>query len=50
MSGRNSQACSIMCSYGNEMETSFSSYSHTCTNLGITIAAEVKEKGELKTC
>ena len=31
---RNSQAHSIRCSYGNEVETSLSSCGHTCTNLG----------------
>ena len=30
------------------METSLSSYGHTCTDLGILIAGEVEEKKELK--
>ena len=30
------------------METSLSSYGHTCINLGILIAGEVEEKEELK--
>ena len=32
---KNSQARSIQCSYGNQMETSLSSCGHTCTDLGI---------------
>ena len=45
---RNSQAYSIRCSYGNQVETSMSSCGHTCTHLGILIAGEVAEKQELK--
>ena len=44
----NSQARSILCSYGNQVETSLSSCDHTCTHLGILIAGEVEEKEELK--
>ena len=44
----NSQARSILCSYGNQVETSLSSCGHTCTHLGILIAGEVAEKQELK--
>ena len=32
---RNSQACSFLCSYGNQVETSLSSCRHTCTHLSI---------------
>ena len=32
---RNSQARSVRCSYGNQVETSFSSCGHTYTGLGI---------------
>ena len=46
--GRNSQSRSILCSYGNEVETSLSSCPHTCTHLGIVLAGEVEEKEELK--
>ena len=46
--GRNSQARSILCSYGNQAETSLSSCCHTYTHLGILIAGEAKEKKELK--
>ena len=46
--GRNSQARSILCSYGNQVETSLSSCCHTYTHLGILIAGEAKEKEELK--
>ena len=31
----NSKARSIQCSYGNQLETSLSSFGHTCTDLGI---------------
>ena len=44
----NSQALSILCSYGNHVETSLSSCGHTCTHLGILIAGEVAKKQELK--
>ena len=46
--GRNSQARSILCSYGNQVETSLSSCHHTCTHLGILIAGEVEKKEKLK--
>ena len=45
---RNSQVRSILCSYGNQVETSLSSFGHTCTHLGILTAGEVEEKKELK--
>ena len=45
---RNSQTHSILCSYGNQVETSLPSCGHTCTHLGILIAGEVAEKQELK--
>ena len=45
---RNSQACSILCSYGNQVETSLSSCGHTYTHLGILIVGEVEEKEDLK--
>ena len=48
MRRRNSQALSILCSYGDEVETSLSSCGHTCTHLSILIAGEVTEKQELK--
>ena len=32
---RNSQARSVLCSYGNLVETSLSSCGHTCTHLGV---------------
>ena len=32
---RNSQARSMWCSYGNQVETSWSSFDHTCNDLGI---------------
>ena len=44
---RDSQARSILCSYGNLVETSLSSYGHTCTHLGIQIAGKVEEEEEL---
>ena len=44
----NSQARSIMCSYGNQAEIVLSSCGHTCTYLGILIAGENPEKQELK--
>ena len=44
----NSQAHSMLCSNGNQVETSFSSCGHTCTDLGILIAGGVEEKEELK--
>ena len=40
--------CSILCSYGNQVETSLSSCRHTCTYLGIVLAGGVEEKEELK--
>ena len=45
---KNLQAHSILCSYGNQVETSLSSCCHTCTHLGILIAGEAEEKEELK--
>ena len=48
MRRKNSQALSILCSYGNHVETSWSSCGRTCTHLGILIAGEVEEKQELK--
>ena len=45
---RNSQTRSILCSYGNQVETSLSSCGNTCTHLGIPRAGEVEEKEELK--
>ena len=45
---KNSQARSILCSYGNRVETSLSSCGHTFTHLGILVAGEVEEKEELK--
>ena len=48
MRGRNSQARSILCSYGSQVETLLSSCHHTCTHLGILIAGEAEEKEELK--
>ena len=48
ISRRNSQACSILCYYGNQVETSLSSCDHLCTHLDIIIAGEVEEKEELK--
>ena len=45
---RNSQTRSILCSYGNQAETSLSSCCRTYTRLGIQIAGEAKEKEELK--
>ena len=44
---RNSPALSDLCSYEIQVETSLSSFSHTCTELDIPIAREVDEK-ELK--
>ena len=44
----NSQARSILCSYGNQVETLLSSCGYTCTHLGILIAGIVEEKEELK--
>ena len=35
-----------MCSYGNQVETSWSNCGHTGTHLGIIIAIEVEEKQE----
>ena len=46
--GRNSQARSIVCSYGNQAETLLSSCCHTFTRLGIQIAGEAKEIEQLK--
>ena len=43
-----SQARLILCSYGNQVETSLGSCGRACTNLGIPIAGEVEEKEELK--
>ena len=37
-----------MCSYGNQVEISFSSCSHTCIHLDILIAGQVQDKEELK--
>ena len=45
---KNSQAHSILCGYGNQVETSVSSCDQTCAHLGIPVAAEVEEKEELK--
>ena len=45
---RNSQARSILRSYGNQVQISLSSCGYTCSNLGILIAGEVGEKEELK--
>ena len=45
---RNSPARSILCSYGNQLETLLSNCSHTFTHLGILIAGEVEEKEEMK--
>ena len=39
---RNSQAYSIRCSYGNQVETSLSSCGHTCTDL--STGSERKER------
>ena len=46
--GGNPQARSILCSYGDQVETSLSSCRHTCTYLDILIAGEVERKEELK--
>ena len=46
--GRNSQARSILCSYGNQVETSLSSCRHGWTHLRIHIAGEVEKKEKLK--
>ena len=35
-------------SYGNQVETSLSYCSHTCTDLGISVGGEVEENLELK--
>ena len=48
MRERNSKDRSMLCSYGNQVETSLSSCCHTYTRLGILIAGEAKEKEELK--
>ena len=40
---RDSQARSILCNYGNQVETSLSC-GHTCTQLGISIAGEVVKR------
>ena len=45
---RNSQPYSILCSYGNQVETSSSSWGHTYSDLGISIAGEVEENEKLK--
>ena len=45
---KNSQALLILFSFRNQVETSLSSCSHTCTDLSILIAGEVEEKEELK--
>ena len=45
---RKSQARSILCSYGNQVETSLSSCRPTCTHLGILIPGEVERKEKLK--
>ena len=37
-----------LCSYGNQVQTSLSSYGYQCANLGIPIPGEVEEKKELK--
>ena len=44
----NSQACSILCSYGNHVETSLSTCCRIRTHLGILIIGEVEKKEELK--
>ena len=44
----NSQPRSILCSYGNQVETSLSSCGHTCTDLDFPIAVQVEEKEQLK--
>ena len=44
----NSQAHPILCSYGNQVETSLSSCGCTCAHLGIVIVGEMEEKEELK--
>ena len=46
--GRNSQARSILHSYGNQVVTSLSSCCHTCTHLSILIAGQAEENEELK--
>ena len=38
---RNLQVCSVLCSYGNQVETALSSYGHTCTEFAI----ESRRKG-----
>ena len=38
----------MLCSYGNQVETSLLSCGHTWTHLGILVAGEVAEKQELK--
>ena len=38
----------MLCSYGNQVETSSSSCGHTWTHLGN--AGEVEEKEQMKTC
>ena len=45
---RTSQARSIVCNYGNDVETSLSSCDHICTHLDMPIAVEVEEQKELK--
>ena len=45
---KNSQVRSILCSYGNQVETALSSCGYTCTHLGILIAGQVEEKEEPK--
>ena len=38
----------MLCSYGNQVETSLSSCCHTCTHVGIQIAGEAERKEKLK--
>ena len=40
----------MMCSYGNQVETSLCSCDHTSTDLGIPIAGELEENENWKTC
>ena len=43
---RNSQALSILCGFGNQVETSLSSCDHTCTDLKVSIGSERKGRTE----
>ena len=45
-----SQACSILCSYGNQVGTSLSSCRHTCTHLGTLIAGGVEKWKKWNAC